>query len=130
MIYTSYFAVMNKLPSNIKKLAIVRWKPKWFCGYNSSKLTPRAEALSEYKKTNDWKVFEKRYKEQVLDNLTIKEFKDYIRNKLNVDLDKEDIVLLCYERSDCNCHRHILREWLNNEGVKCEEYNFNKENIK
>ena len=33
-----------------------------------------------------------------------------------------DIALLCYEKPDDFCHRHLVADWLNKNGYKCEEY--------
>lgn len=126
MIYTSYFAMLKKLPEGIKHVAITRWTPKWYNRGVSLKLAPPAKALAEYKKTGDFNTFSRRYYEEVLEYQDVDELLSYLRNKLGVDPLKEDIVLLCYERSDSPCHRHLVRDWLNKNGVPCEEYKFDK----
>lgn len=126
MIYTSYFAMLKKLPKGIKRVAITRWTPKWYHGCASQKLAPPANVLAEYKKTGDFNKFSRRYYEEVLEHRNVDELLSYLKNKLRVDPLKEDIVLLCYERSDSPCHRHLVRDWLNKNGVPCEEYKFDK----
>lgn len=126
MIYTSYFAVLKKLPEGIKHVAITRWTPKWYHGCVSQKLAPPANVLAEYKKTGDFNTFSRRYYEEVLEHRNVDELLSYLKNKLGVDPLKEDIVLLCYERSDSPCHRHLVRDWLNKNGIPCEEYKFDK----
>ena len=34
------------------------------------------------------------------------------------------IALICYEKPTDFCHRHLVADWLNNNGIKCEEYRF------
>lgn len=126
MIYTSYFAMIKRLPKGVKCLAVTRWTPKWYKGVSSLKLAPSASALSDYKKTGDFNTFSKRYETEVLSKLNVDGLLSYFKNKLGVDPLKDDIVLLCYERSDSPCHRHLVRDWLNKNGVPCEEYKFDK----
>ena len=51
---------------------------------------------------------------------------DYYINVSNGDMYKKtgasDIVILCYEKSDEFCHRHLGSGWLNKNGVECNEY--------
>lgn len=130
MIYTSYFAMDRKIPDTVKRLSIARWTPRWYKENIGIKLAPPEDILREYKKTGDFEKLSKGYKERVLDKLDLVEVLFYIEERTNSILLSDDVVLLCYEKSDCPCHRRLLREWLNEKGIKCEEYNFNKENIK
>lgn len=34
----------------------------------------------------------------------------------------KDIALVCYEKYDKFCHRHIVADWLNRNGIECKEY--------
>jgi uncharacterized protein YeaO (DUF488 family) len=36
----------------------------------------------------------------------------------------KDVVMLCYEKSDDFCHRHLVAEWLTNAGYPVEEMTF------
>ena len=66
------------------------------------------------------------------DNAYVKEFKKRVLEPLNVidvlhDLwilagKSTDIALVCYEKPGDFCHRHLVAEWLNNNGCKCEEF--------
>lgn len=33
----------------------------------------------------------------------------------------EDAVLLCYEKPGDFCHRHLVSQWLNENGIRCSE---------
>ena len=35
---------------------------------------------------------------------------------------ENDIALICYEKPSDFCHRHLVAEWLNQNGFKCEEW--------
>lgn len=35
---------------------------------------------------------------------------------------ENDIALICYEKPSDFCHRHLVSEWLNQNGFKCEEW--------
>lgn len=41
---------------------------------------------------------------------------------LTLNFDSEDIALICYEKPSDFCHRHLVAEWLNQNGFKCEEW--------
>jgi hypothetical protein len=34
----------------------------------------------------------------------------------------KDIVLLCYEKDHTTCHRSFVSDWLNSNGIECQEY--------
>lgn len=36
----------------------------------------------------------------------------------------KEICLICYEKPSDFCHRHLVADWLNKNGVKCKEYEF------
>lgn len=33
-----------------------------------------------------------------------------------------DVALVCYERPQDFCHRHIVADWLRSNGIECNEY--------
>lgn len=127
MIYTSYFAMLKKLPDDIIPVAICARKPDWYNGLHILTLAPKYDFFMKYKKDNDFEDFTKSYNEQVLSNLDantlIGELEHIVRNSFGVD---KDICLVCYEKSDSSCHRNLVRKWLNDNGIKCEEYNFER----
>lgn len=45
-----------------------------------------------------------------------------IEKKLYELSNGSDIALICYEKSEDFCHRHLVVDWLNNNNIKCEEY--------
>jgi len=137
MIYTSYFAnvkgVLGKKP-HIRFCSIAGKTPDWFLQYDRDLGLKSFKCKSLMPHYDWWKVwhdkFEKdleseeskswyidKYNETVLDMLspqcTVK--------KLYEMSDKYDVCLLCYETPDKFCHRHLVAEWLNSNGISCKE---------
>lgn len=81
--------------------------------YSLKLLAPMSKSFNDYKADNDFDKFAKRYKEEVLWRLDA--------NKV-VEAIGENSCLLCFEVDDSECHRSIVKEWLNKKGVKCEEF--------
>lgn len=99
---TSYFAKYKGSDG----VAICLYKPYWFKGEHYPTLAPTKEILEDYKNGDiDEEEYIRRYKEDVLSKLNPKE----------VYNDLKDKVLLCYERYDKFCHRHIVAQWLSEE---------------
>ena len=64
------------------------------------------------------KDLEKHFNEEVLNQLNvnnvIKDLKSLVNNN--------SIVLICYEKPDDFCHRHLVANWFNENGVNCKEW--------
>jgi uncharacterized protein YeaO (DUF488 family) len=119
MIYTSYYANHRKWAEHLlTEYQISNTKPKWW-SFDIAKideLIPPWALVDGYKKgTVTEKQFETAYTEQ----LNASGINSQYLSKLLVT---EDILLLCWEKPGQFCHRHILREWLNSNNCKCEEY--------
>jgi len=114
-IYTSYFGNLKALSkSDIVPISIARWSPKWYEGHKLLYVAPtpfmlkaditREEYIAEYNrilKHTDIKFFVKRLEE--------------------IGCGK-DVALLCYEKPDDFCHRHLLAEYMNGLGYNVEEF--------
>lgn len=131
MIYTSYFARLSDLPSNVTPISICGKAPDWYKGPEYKYLAPKWEFFSKWKQTGDNDYYIKCFNEQVLSKLDPQtvEKQLYILSKCYNDyvygLDETyDVVLICYEKPGDFCHRHLVADWLNKNGIKCEEYNF------
>lgn len=129
MIYTSYFAKLNSLPDNIIPISICGKAPDWYKGLQYKKLAPKYDFFMKWKENHDNDYYIKCFNEQVLNKLDI-----YTVMRDLIDLaglteyigigSNKDICLICYEKSDDFCHRHLVADWLNKNGIKCEEYKF------
>ena len=118
-IYTSYFAVEKKIPTDVTRVSIAKWVPKGMRYIEYQKLAPTEKILRAYK---DGKLttenYAKAYKREVLDKITLKEVMSFFELVGNGN----DIVLLCFEKSVDFCHRHILAEWFIEQGIQVDEY--------
>ena len=123
MIYTSYYAKIKDLPDNIIPISIAGKAPKGFKGLQYKKLAPKYNFFMEWKKNHDNDYYIKCFNEQVLDKLivsnVVKELGYLCTGYLTENV---DIALICYEKPDDFCHRHLVADWLIKNGYECEEY--------
>ena len=115
MIYTSYLANVKKLPTNMKKILVIRWKPRNTMNpekYNLEwwpQLAPSELLLSKYKDNSiDWHQYREMFIEESYTNVMFIDALEQI-----IELCKtQDICLICYEKNDLECHRSLIREIL------------------
>ena len=115
MIYTSYFAQMKKLCNEFAKdsfVSIARYSPFWYHGLALEALMPSKELLAGYRAG---KITVEEYTKQFnaqLANLNVHDYGEALQGH----------VLICFERSEEFCHRHLVTKWLNDNGYECEEW--------
>jgi uncharacterized protein YeaO (DUF488 family) len=124
MIYTSYFAFIPKLPSDMLKISISLFTPKWaqVDGYFRS-LNPTEQLLREAKSGSipAEEAMEK-YRREILEKLSPVKVYEELIEMLNKS-DKHHLVLLCYEKPGEVCHRRFVAEWLEaGNSVSAPEY--------
>ncbi len=92
-------------------VSIARYEPKWFTGdlRKIPSFAPTTDLLRKYK---SGEVGADKYTEVYLNQLKKLDFN-------HIDLRNGDI-LLCYERPDEFCHRHILAEYISLIYPTCE----------
>lgn len=116
MIYTSYFAGYR----GTKGVAVCLYKPQWWKGEQFLDLAPTERILKWWnespKDEKTKRIYRKLYCRDVLEHLNVHDVARALEGK----------VLLCYEKPDEFCHRHIIAEWLNANGYKCEEFDLEK----
>lgn len=117
MIWTSYFgAVRSKNLPNDKLVSIARWSPRGYLGDQFIWLAPPAELLRSSKNgLISHEQYIRIYIDQVLADLDINKVYNYLDGK----------ILLCYERPEDFCHRHIVAAWFENSNLDCQEYDYN-----
>lgn len=120
MIYTSYFAKLKSLPKNIIPISICGKAPDWYKGLQYKRLAPKYDFFMKWKETHDNDYYIKCFNEQVLNKLDAHE----VVTNLQSLGGEHDICLICYEKPGDFCHRHLVADWLNENGLECEEYNF------
>lgn len=119
-IYTSYFAKQRELQRNgVVPIAICLSVPSWFSGKVYQKLALSGGLLREWKDKGCEDSYVRRYYFETLHDLNAA--------AVVADLSRlagrgNDIALLCYERSEDFCHRHLVAEWLEMNGYECEEW--------
>ena len=120
-IYTTYFAKLKSLPKDIIPISICGKAPTGYKGLEYKKLAPKYDFFMKWKETHDNDYYIKCYNEQVLSKLDPKQvFVDLIELTPS-DITFPKIALVCYEKSGDFCHRHLVAEWLRQNGYECEE---------
>ena len=122
MIYTSYFGQIKNMPDNFEPICIARWKPKWYTGKILLMLAPSDRLLRWWRASDKNEASEARYVRWYSNEV----FKVYeaaaIVRIINHLANGKTPVLVCFEK-DGFCHRHLIADWLNKNGFKCEEWN-------
>ncbi|MDR2685560.1 MAG: hypothetical protein LBB23_02180 [Rickettsiales bacterium] len=107
-IYTSYFAFAQWVPSK-HLISIAGRAPDGFSGTSYKKLAPKYTWWKKWKEENLSEEFYKQnYNESVLGALDPAQVLSEIG---------DDKILLCWEKPDKFCHRHLVAAWLG-AGVK------------
>lgn len=122
MIYTSYFAELKNLPSNIVPIAICGGDPDWYTGLKYRKLAPKYKFFMEWKQNKDNDFYIEHFNNEVLINLVPEEVEKQLYDLLPADKKDCDIALICYEKPNEFCHRHLVADWFNENGIPCEEW--------
>lgn len=123
--YTSYFSKIKSLPDDIIPIAICAKAPNFYKGLTYKKLAPGYEMLMDWKKHKDDDLYIYRYYKSVLDKLDAKEVVQDLLALVNKDMSliqTPQICLVCYEKSSDFCHRHLVAEWLTDQGWPCKEF--------
>jgi len=123
-LYTSYFAKVKQLKEmGLKLVCVAGYAPKFFYDVQNvhfyPDLAPRKDWFWEWKNkhlSNDWYIG--KYNETVLSKLN--------PEKVVADMGN-NAVMLCYEKPDDFCHRHLIADWISkNTGITVEEVDFSK----
>jgi hypothetical protein len=117
--YTSYYAQLDSLIQQGYKnfVAISGWLPEF---YQELLLNNTYKDISfrKYQELSPKKEWFFKWKNGEFDNNQyINLYYETVLSKLNPEIVyedlKEDAILLCYEKPDDFCHRHLVAEWLN-----------------
>ncbi len=109
MIYTSYFAKIKLLPSNIIPISICGKKPDWYKGLEYKPLAPKYNFFQEWKRNHDNDYYTDHYKKEVLKGLNVMTVMQRLYSMANF----MEVALICYESPDKFCHRHLVAKWIN-----------------
>ena len=124
MIYTSYFG-NRKLRNNpnLSLISIALYPPKDYRGKSYRALAPHPGVLRDWRRDHDEPNYIRDFNlmlEDLSQEVVVKDLMFLSGNFKNLNY-LPDIVLLCYERPDEFCHRHLVANWLNAAGYKVEE---------
>lgn len=117
-IYTSYFGNLRNIPPDIVPISIARHTPAWFDGQRIEILAPNEHTRAKYNFDGNKERYTREYTNDVLQYL----YAPKLVQILEVRSGGKDVVLLCYESPEKFCHRHLLSNWLNQNGFRCQEY--------
>jgi len=118
MLYTTYFAKWRSIPSDIAVVSICGKAPDWYQGIQYKKLAPRWGFFSEWKKNHNNHFYVERFNQEVLAHFDAKQVYD----ELTAITGSRDIALVCYERPEQFCHRHLVANWFRENGFAIKEY--------
>lgn len=133
MIYTTYFAQLKSLPQDVIPISICGKAPDWYDGIQYKKLAPRYDFFVKWKENHDNDYYIRCFNEQVLSKLNPSQVIDELRGLVShIVIDPKlfpirgtlepHIALVCYEKPEDFCHRHLVAEWLSTAGYKCSEW--------
>lgn len=144
-LFTSYYANYRNIPKSYLCIGISRVCPEWFANndldnfmfFKSNVLAPSESLLNRIKANQ---ITQEQYKKEYVEKLYADIQKYFNCNDLGEwakkmlecfkDTQWDGIVLMCYERPEEFCHRHIIRNILNKiYHIDCKEYGAKEENI-
>lgn len=118
--YTSYYARgLDLMKAGIVPVSITLNPPRGWLGLEYKKLAPTFDILFTYKHDHDEVAYIERYKSEILASLNAHEV---MRELVHMAGANHEFALVCYESSESFCHRHIVADWLNENGYPCEEF--------
>ena len=124
MYYTSYFANIKNLPPDIVPIAICGKSPEGYKGLEYKKLAPSWSIFRDWKYSEhthaDKAIYTDRFYKEILDKLdplvVEQELLSYPRVR------GRSFCLICYEKPNDFCHRHLVSEWMRNAGIDIQEF--------
>ena len=123
MIYTTYFSKVRNLPSNVIPISICGKAPDSWTGLQYKKLAPKYSFFKVWKETQDDDYYIEHYENEVLKQLNaievVAELKRLCGKSPYSDI---DIALVCYEKPENFCHRHLVSDWLIKNGFESGEF--------
>ena len=123
--YTGYFAKLKYYQEQgLTPISICGKAPEWYNGLQYKKLAPKWSFFNEWKSGShkgDNNYYIEHFNEEVLDNLNSSEIEKELK-RLAKRRTSEKIILICYEKPDDFCHRHLVSDWFNKNGIFCEEF--------
>lgn len=118
-VHTSYYSNIRNIPADYFLVSTSGWIPDEIKNSVDSwdrSLAPSLDIYNQYKETNDSKIYIDRFKEERLSKIDwLEKLESFEMIATENGKNIENIVLLCYEKPDEFCHRHILAESIETE---------------
>lgn len=121
MIYTSYYGNLNFIHDELVPISISLYTPSNWIGPCYRELAPDPLMFKEYKITGDKDLYIRRFY-----NMLYRLNPHDVVNTLKIMTSGRSPVLLCYEPPGKFCHRQLVANWFNSNGIPCVEYDYNK----
>lgn len=118
-VYKSYFGRVRSIPQDLLPVSIARVNPKWWVGSAFSAIAPSSELLSEWK---NGKLNQTSFRCKYYTQLEAYGTAENILKELETITGGKDCVLLCFEKPEDFCHRHILADWMSAHGIEIPEW--------
>lgn len=134
MIFTSYFAKVKKFPKNVIPVAICAKVPDWYNGLRYPKLAPKYDMLMKYKDDHNEADYADCFNNTILDPLdpvkVSSELQEWLAFHYDIHLylaplhnnPSYHVALICYEKPDEFCHRHLVADWFKANDIECKEW--------
>lgn len=130
--YTGYFAKLKTYEkAGLVPVSIALKSPDWYKGLEYKDLAPNWDILNNWKNgehKGDVEYYKEQFQKQILAKRCISTVVCNLLELTKVSPDK--IILLCYEKPEDFCHRHLVADWITEHSVflsyciigKVEEY--------
>ena len=122
--YTGYFAQLKQYEAaGLIPISICGKAPDWYNGLQYKVLAPKWSFFKEWKEGShkgDNEYYIEHFNTEVLNNLTARKVIRDIESLSGVS--SKGIILICYEKPGDFCHRHLVADWLKENGVDCIEF--------
>ena len=76
----------------------------------------------KWKETHDNEYYIRCFNEQVLNKLNIQNVIRDLIDLIPEGMSDKSIALICYEKPEDFCHRHLVAKWFNDNGINCKEW--------
>lgn len=108
-LYTGYFAKLKYYDKSIIPISIAQTSPPFFTGLHYKTLAPSKKLLYAYR-NNELIIPE--YTKIFMQHLETLSPKKVFNEIAKLTYNSENVILLCWERSDKFCHRFLVAKWL------------------